>query len=145
MRCEIQIQTILNHAWAEMAHDTIYKAPVLDQIGGRALDQIKGQMRKIARKYLVPAGFEFQKLAHDFDRLIQGKSIFENEPLDAIVDAANNNDRWDALERFKEQVLPLYDDLEAVMPTVVNALLDAARRASDVAPAPIETPYGIRR
>lgn len=27
--CEIQVQTALNHAWAEMAHDTIYKRPEL--------------------------------------------------------------------------------------------------------------------
>ena len=25
--CEVQVQTSLNHAWAEMAHDTIYKRP----------------------------------------------------------------------------------------------------------------------
>lgn len=55
MKCEIQIQTILNHAWAEMAHDTIYKAPILGNFGGKAFDDIESRMRKIARKYLVPA------------------------------------------------------------------------------------------
>ncbi|MGG9078594.1 hypothetical protein ACQ9A0_27000, partial [Escherichia coli] len=28
LRCEVQVQTILNHAWAQMAHDTIYKKPI---------------------------------------------------------------------------------------------------------------------
>lgn len=27
MWCEIQVQTTLNYAWSEMAHDTIYKKP----------------------------------------------------------------------------------------------------------------------
>lgn len=59
MRCEVQVQTILNHAWAEMAHDTIYKEPELDAFGTRALDAIKTRMARIARRYLVPAGYEF--------------------------------------------------------------------------------------
>ncbi len=58
LRCEIQVQTILNHAWAEMAHDTIYNEPELDSFGTAALDAIKTRMAKIARRYLVPAGYE---------------------------------------------------------------------------------------
>jgi ppGpp synthetase/RelA/SpoT-type nucleotidyltranferase len=27
LRAEIQVQTLLNHAWAEMGHDTIYSGP----------------------------------------------------------------------------------------------------------------------
>ena len=33
--CEVQVQTSLNHAWAEMAHDTIYKQPELQGFGAR--------------------------------------------------------------------------------------------------------------
>ena len=33
MRCEIQIQTILNHAWAETSHDILYKSPVAPGFG----------------------------------------------------------------------------------------------------------------
>ena len=56
MRCEIQVQTILNHAWAEMAQDTVYKAPKLGDFGARHFDSIKKRLHKVARKYLLPAG-----------------------------------------------------------------------------------------
>ena len=142
MRCEIQLQTILNHAWAEMAHDTIYKGPDLEAFGGRAFEAIKSRLSKVARKYLLPAGYEFQQIAHDFERLIQGKELFDGEALEAIVAAADNNVRAEAIETFAESVLPFYDDLPAMYPTVVARLLAAADVARTVLPAAIETPYG---
>ena len=142
MKCEIQIQTILNHAWAEMAHDTIYKAPTITDIGGRALDSIKLRLKKVARKYLVPAGYEFQMIAHDFQRLIEGKQLFEGKALEAVVEANDNNVRANALETLAENVLPLYDDLQAVYPEVVRQLVTAAAVARQTPPVAIETPYG---
>ena len=37
LRCEVQVQTILNHAWAEMAHDAIYKTPPLVEAAAAVL------------------------------------------------------------------------------------------------------------
>jgi ppGpp synthetase/RelA/SpoT-type nucleotidyltranferase len=142
MRCEIQVQTILNHAWSEMAHDTVYKAPELDALGTRTLDEIKARMRRIAQEYLVPAGYEFQKVAADYDRLIEGKALADEKPLDAIVAAPDNNVRFDALVRFKELVLPLYDNLAESYPVVVDRLIAAAQAARATAPVAVETPYG---
>jgi ppGpp synthetase/RelA/SpoT-type nucleotidyltranferase len=41
LRCEVQVQTTLNHAWSEMEHDIIYKRPVLQGFGGRLFEAIE--------------------------------------------------------------------------------------------------------
>lgn len=143
MRCEIQVQTILNHAWSEMAHDTIYKAPVLGSFGARSFEDIKARMQKVARKYLMPAGYEFQQIASDFTRLIEGKTLFDREPLDAIVGAMDNNARAEAIERFAEYVLPHYEDLGAIYPEIVERLVEAADRSRETRPVAIDTPDGM--
>lgn len=142
MRCEIQIQTVLNHAWAEMAHDTIYQAPKLTNFGGKAFEDIKARMKKVAQNYLVPAGYEFQKIAIDFQRLLDGKSLFDGDALEAIVEANDNNERSEAIEKFSENVLPFYDDLQTIYPEVVERLLATADRSRTMLPVAIETPFG---
>ena len=85
MRCEIQIHTILNHAWAELEHDIVYKEPALGDFGSREFDGIKSRLQKVARKYLLPAGYEFQKIVSDFQRLIEGKALFDDDALEAGI------------------------------------------------------------
>ncbi|VTU13479.1 Region found in RelA / SpoT proteins [Variovorax sp. SRS16] len=142
MRCEVQVQTILNHAWAEMAHDTIYKTPEFGSFGAQQFDSIKKRLHKVARKYLLPAGYEFQQIANDFKRLLEGKALFDGDPLEVIVQASDNNARADALETFSESVLPLYDDLQSVYPHVVERLIAAAEISRVTQPVAIDTPYG---
>lgn len=143
MRCEIQLQTILNHAWAELEHDIIYKAPTLKpSFGAEALASIEKRLQGIAKKYLVPAGYEFDKAAVDFERLVQGKALLDRDALAAIAQAADNNARYEAIQTFGEHVLPLYDDPQSILGEVVEVLLDAADRAASTATVPIDTPFG---
>ena len=55
MRAELQIQTLLNHAWSETAQDIVYKNFLPEGFGGREIEAIKRRMARIMTKYLVPA------------------------------------------------------------------------------------------
>lgn len=144
LRCEIQVVTILNHAWAELEHDIIYKAPELtSNFGKQALESIDQRLKSIAARYLLPAGYEFHKAIVVFDRLVQGKELFDRHALAAIGQAADNNARFDAIESFGEHVLPLYDDPATIFPDVLIELMDAARAARQAEVVPIQTPFGV--
>ena len=84
LRCEIQVQTILNHSWAAMAHDTIYKAPTVEGFGRQALEAVRARLARVMTKYLLPAGYEFDKITADFERLAAGKQLFDEQALAAI-------------------------------------------------------------
>lgn len=143
LRCEIQLQTILNHAWAELEHD-LYKAPTLSpDFGAAALDSIKQRFQDIAVKYLLPAGYEFHKAAMDLDRLVQGKELLDRNALADIARATDNNTRFSAIRTFVDHVLPLYDDAQSVLPEVIDVLVDAAQRASETPTTAIDTPFGV--
>ena len=140
--CEIQVQTSLNHAWAEMAHDTIYKRPEFSGFGSRELELIEKRLGDVMRKHLLPAGYHFQRIATDVQRLADGKALFDAGILDAILSAENNNDRHEHLVRLKENVLPHYDDLPSVFPEIRNKLKQAWALALETATVPLKTPFG---
>lgn len=142
LRCEVQIQTILIHAWAETSHDITYKRFEGKGFGQRAMSSIEARLNKIIDDYLLPAGYEFQKVQHDFQRLMQGKELFDRGTIEALDACANNNERHEILGSLREYVLPNYDDIAAVYPELRAALLRAVDDASVTETQPIETPFG---
>ena len=119
MWCEIQIQTTLDHAWSEMAHDTIYK-PATTGFGSRQQQGIRQRMTDIMRKYLRPAGFDFRKIAADVAELRRGYGLFERDPLKLLAASVNNNERKDILREYRDHGLYKYDDIAAIAPVMTT-------------------------
>lgn len=142
LRCEIQVQTILNHAWSETSHDILYKDKLGDGYGGEAMKGIARRFEKIMDKYLIPAGFEFQKAQQDYERVLQGKEIFDRDIANLLDNAPNNNERYEILSGLRDYAIPNYDDLPAAYEGLKDPLLRAVKSARGTEPVPIETTYG---
>jgi ppGpp synthetase/RelA/SpoT-type nucleotidyltranferase len=140
--CEVQVQTTLNHAWAEMEHDIIYKKPALKGFGGKLFEAIEQRLQKIMKAHLLPAGYEFQKALDDYERLLSGKELFDRGASKALADCNDNNARYELLERFRDYVLPNYDDPLSVYPEIKEQLVAAVKAARLTKPRPIDTPFG---
>jgi hypothetical protein len=86
-------------------------------------------MKKIMRDHLLPAGYEFQKVVDDFERLQSGKELFDQGALIQLAACEDNNARFELLQRFEEYVLPSYDDLTNVQSDVRSAVIMAVQQA----------------
>ncbi|MDH5739782.1 MAG: RelA/SpoT domain-containing protein [Nitrospira sp.] len=144
LRCEIQVQTILEHAWAETSHDILYKKE-LSEAGGygeRAMKGIKRRFERIMDDYLVPAGYEMQKAQEEYERLIKGKELFDKDIAILLDKAQNNNERYEILSGLKDYAIPNYNNLPAVYDGLKGSLLRVVKAARTTEPVPIETTYG---
>jgi ppGpp synthetase/RelA/SpoT-type nucleotidyltranferase len=139
--CEVQVQTTLNHAWAGMGR-IIYKKPALKGFGGKLFEAIEQRLQKIMKEHLLPAGYEFQKVLDDSERLLSGKELFDRGALKALSGCNDNNARYELLERFRDYVLPNYDDPQSVYPEIKEQLVAAVNVARQTKLRPIETPFG---
>jgi hypothetical protein len=125
-----------------MEHDIIYKKPALKGFGGKLFEAIEQRLQKIMREHLLPAGYEFQKALDDHERLLSGKALFDRGALKALADCNDNNARYELLERFRDYVLPNYDDPQSVYPEIKEQLVAAVKAARLTKLRPIDTPFG---
>lgn len=141
MQCEIQIQTTLNHAWSEMEHD-VYKIKPAAGFGKDLVEGIQKRFDKVMREMLIPAGYEFQKIVDDYNRLASGRELFDRGALKVLSECKDNNERHELLERFKTYVLPHLDDPPGTHADIRAALVAAVQAARATETKLISTPWG---
>lgn len=142
LRCEIQIQTILNHAWSETSHDILYKGELGDGYGEKAMKGIARRFDRIMDSYLIPAGYEMQKAQQEYERVLHGKELYDKDIANLLDNAQNNNERYEILSGMRDYAIPNYDDLSAAYQGLKGPLLMAVKAARATEPVPIETTYG---
>lgn len=143
LRCEIQVQTLLDHAWSETSHDILYKNELAGKgYGGRAMKSIERRFEKIMDEYLIPAGYEMQKAQQEYERLIQGKELFDKGIVELLDNARNNNERYEILSGLRDYAIPNYDDLPAAYEELRAPLLRTVEAARSSEPVPLETTFG---
>lgn len=146
LKCEIQIHTVLNHAWSETAHNITYKKPtMIENYGSHTLESIDRRLKHIMDTYLKPAGYEFQKIQHDYKRLLEGKKILDRNIEKEIESCKDNNERHELLERYYKYTLPNFDEnyFKNECSTILRIVKTAfsLSKASDT--IDISTPLGI--
>lgn len=142
LRCEIQVQTILNHAWSETSHDIIYKDNLGDGFGRKAMEGIKRRFDKVVDDYLIPAGYEIQKAQQEYERILKGKELFDKDIVNVLDNAQDNNERYEILSRLKDYAIPNYDNLQEAYEGLQYPLLKVVKAARVTKPVPIQTTFG---
>jgi ppGpp synthetase/RelA/SpoT-type nucleotidyltranferase len=136
LRCEVQIQTLLAHAFAETSHDIIYKGNDTPGFGGTLRKEMEDRLNKTVDDLLKPAGYELDKVQADFEHLSKGIELFDRREIEALAGCSDNNERYDRLKAIEEYLLPFYDDIGTVIGEVHRALLAVVAAARQTATAP---------
>lgn len=142
LRCEVQLQTILNHAWSETSHDVLYKNSTTRGFGGQQQEAIKKRFANVMRQHLMLAEYEMQKIQSDVERWRAGQAVFDEAPLQQLATARDNNARYETLEKIKQHLLPGLDDVSAHLRDVRRSVIEAVEAARTTPVVDREGPLG---
>lgn len=99
LKCEIQLTTVLFHSWSEMSHNIIYKLPKeLTEFDKRSVDALKKEFGEVMKNHIKPASYSFEFINERFEKLKQGKEIFDLEFLQSILFATSRNEIYEKMK-----------------------------------------------
>lgn len=113
--CEVQIRTLLQHAYSELTHDTIYKPsvaadPSVKRAAAKsmALIEATGDYFSEVRNKLALAAAPGDKVASDVERIYMGHiGMPEISALNSMI--IDHYKKW-AKEDFADQIVAYYQD-----------------------------------
>ena len=141
LRCEIQITTILDHAWSEIEHKIIYKPEKgleeFDKNIYKAIQKsLEGTMEKIK-----DVNQEFEAINHVYKELKAGKKIFDIEFLKNISKGSENNEIYPQLELLAKYSSKFSDKIPEGF-EIIKVLEDIIIKTKDNKVEEIKTVYG---
>lgn len=79
--CEVQIKTLLQHAWAQISHDTIYKGEFEYDAELKRLMARSMALMEITDEYFINAHNHMANMSRNEKGIIQNLIVFSNEVL----------------------------------------------------------------
>ena len=129
--CEIQLTTVLYHAWSEMYHDIIYKpSERLLEFDRPAFDSLKNYFEEIMEKHLKEASKGFSFIFSEFEKIKKGKTIIDPNLIDATRKSKSNNELLHFLRLLNQYVGKYVDRLprEYKLIEVLESILENAEK-----------------
>lgn len=141
LKCEIQLTTVLYHAWSELEHDIIYKPPKeLSEFDEPSFNSIKSRFSK-AMEQLKSVQADFDFIAKQWEDVKQGKQIFSEEYLKHLKRVNSNNELWQSLKLLLEHVQKFGDKTpkELKIIEIINNTLEKSKKLKK---EPIKIAFG---
>lgn len=129
--CEIQLTTVLFHAWSEMAHNTIYKPPEgLASFDKEYFESLKKEFSDVMKNHIKQASHSFEFIYMNMEHLKRGKKIFSLDFLKSIIDLKSNNDIYESLKLLHNYIQKFGDKApkELGLIKLIEAVLVKSRK-----------------
>lgn len=111
--CEIQIQTLLNHAYSETIHNITYKTANDLILGKQALEDIDNDFTKLMQKYLLPAGHYLSMIMQKHQQILKANDL----AINIICNIQNTycaSTISNILDQWKKEVAKYYNDRKSI-------------------------------
>ncbi|PFH91398.1 RelA/SpoT domain-containing protein [Bacillus sp. AFS088145] len=103
--CEIQLTTVLFHAWSEISHKITYKSTAeLKQFNPETLNSIDYQLKDIMKNFIKPANYRFEFINSEYVNLQNGVKIFDIKFLNLILESKDLNEMYERLSLLAQNV-----------------------------------------
>jgi len=90
--CEIQLTTVLFHAWSEINHDIIYKKEEgAEKFSKGDMEFIEEKLKEIMQNYLLKASYNLSFVVKQHERLKEGMEILNTNTMKSLA-VSNSND-----------------------------------------------------
>lgn len=122
LKCEIQLTSVLYHAWSEIEHDIIYKPnedkKALDELG---LGDLKEDFEKTMTSYIYPASNRLERHNEIYQNMLRGISIFKQiYNIENVLASSSNDQIFSILEIIGNFPHKKPDEVISVVESIVS-------------------------
>lgn len=121
LKCELQISTILFHAWSEVEHDIIYKPkgdPVLLRTLG--LDEIEKIFEKLMIEHIQAATIQLDYINKKYEEIRKAGEILSADFVNDVINSKTNDEIYGKLEVIEKFYYKKPDETLAIIEAVLK-------------------------
>ncbi len=142
LKCEIQLTTVLYHAWSEMSHNIIYKPPKdLSEFDQQAFKSLEERFSDVMKNHIKEAQYTFDFIAKEIKKIEQGKKVFDLHFLKGISQSKSNNEIHGNLKLLHQYVQKFGDKTPKEL-DIIGVIKSVLKKSKTIKTKPIKTVIG---